>query len=86
MKLLYRLTGVLILVGILSSCGYRKVKEVRVNSVTGEVQYVIWVEKGTIVLDGFRVPINEATCEKIDSLDKEADKLIQKAKNAENCD
>lgn len=68
-----------------TSCVYRKVKEVRNNAATGEAQYVIWVYDGLKLIEGFRLPINNATCQNIDSIIRKADTLIIQTKAAENC-
>ena len=80
------LAAMLLLAAVfLSSCGYRKVKEVRNNAATGEVQYVIWVYDGLELREGFRLPINNATCQNIDSISRKADTLILRMKAAEGC-
>ena len=73
---------VLITIVLLSivSCGYRKEKEIRLNGQTFENDFVIWVYKDMELLDAFRLPVNELTKHKVDSLNLRADKFIEKCK------
>jgi len=58
-------------------CGIRKESEVRSNYATGELEYVVWVYRNSEILESFRIPITIATCERRDSLNREADNLIK---------
>lgn len=69
----------------LTSCGYYKEKEIRQNAVTGESQYVIWIWHNMELIDDYRIPLEDATCEKVDSLNSKADSLLARIKKLENC-
>lgn len=71
---------------ILISCERdHKKKEVRVNAATNELEYCIWIYKNGRPIDKFSLPIDKASCQNIDSLNKKADSLLLKIENAENC-
>ena len=66
----------IVLAVVMASCGYQKDPEVRRNSVTGEMEYVIWVRDGIDIIASYRLPIDSVTYEKIDSLNLLADEFI----------
>lgn len=73
----------ILIVLIFCSCGYYKENEIaRVNTVTGEVEYVVWVFHNVEAIESYRTPLIHANQTKIDSLNKKADILISQIKKA----
>lgn len=68
-----------------SSCGFRKVKEIRQNKATGNVEYAIWIYDDFNLLEKFYIPIDSASCDNIKKLNEKADKYIKMLNKAENC-
>jgi hypothetical protein len=64
-------------------CGSRKEKEARINSASGEAEYVIWVYNGFSIIGRVSCPLNEYTKQKEDSLIRLADSIIQVQENVE---
>ena len=77
--------AMLLLAAVWSGCGYSKKKEVRVNLYNNELEYCIWIYKDGRPIDKFSVPMDKASCQNIDSLNKKADSLLLKINTAENC-
>lgn len=69
---------------ILTSCGYRKEKEVALNYASNEIEYKIWVYKNHSIIGKLSLPIEGTTKKQLDSLDLVADSLIKRMKDFDN--
>lgn len=69
---------------ILISCGYRKEKEVALNSASYELEYKLWIYRNTSLIGKLSLPIEGTTQKQLDSLDIVADSLIERMKKFDN--
>jgi hypothetical protein len=63
---------------ILTSCGYRKEKEVALNFASNELEYKIWIYKDNSVIGKLSLPLEATTKKQLDSLNLVADSLIKR--------